>query len=49
MVREEPPQSLRFAGLPGTECSASLLQAERFWTFDQRQLDLAKAEGMGAT
>jgi predicted nucleic acid-binding protein len=26
--------------------SALLLQAERFWTFDQRQSELARAEGM---
>ena len=26
--------------------SALLLQAQRFWTFDQRQSELAKAEGM---
>lgn len=26
--------------------SALLLQAERFWTFDQRQSELAEAEGM---
>lgn len=29
--------------------SALLLQAERFWTFDQRQSELAKAEGMRTT
>ena len=29
--------------------SALLLRAERFWTFDRRQSELAKAEGMRAT
>ena len=29
--------------------SALLLQAQRFWTFDQRQSELAKAEGMRTT
>lgn len=29
--------------------AALLLGAERFWTFDQRQLELAKAEGLRAT